>query len=451
MIDLELAEPWEVPERPTGRPGTIRIVAALVTTLLLGSLSAGNRTDNHEPVFDLRGSIQDATLVRNTLVVMTSRPAQLRAYRIPDGHQRWSRDLPSSLTFMSSHRDLLFLTEYDGMDGASGRTRVLDGHTGRELWQRTDLWILARAGDRLVSARAPSPNGLDESSQGSPPQIHLELSGLDAHTGTVLWSRNLPTGATLTRTDGEYQGGRPGSGLDSFTATGSVGNPLPETVDDSMRLYDLGPDGVLHTLDPATGAVIVSTHLEVPPGPGLAIVGQVALVQQHDGTIWASDLSDGQPLWSRAADPTETIVSPCGDAACLIASGRTLVLDPATGTQQYEFASSTTAYRAAGRIVSVERALLRIRLIDPATGRPVAEFDGWSATGMFAGTRLVAARGGLDGPTQIAVLDLTTGRRRTIAQGDRGFLTPTCRGSDQHLVCWNGSGLNVWAVRRGTG
>ncbi len=451
MIDLDLAEHRQVPEHALVRPGTVRIVVAVVSVLLLGLLGGGDRMDTYRPVFRLHGSIQEAALVQDILVVMTTRPARLQAYRMPDGHRVWSRDLPASLAFMSGYRDLLFVTEYDGQAGASSRTRVLDGRSGRQLWQRTGLWIVAQSGDQLVSARSSSPDRFGPSVESPVAQGHIELSGLDARTGAVLWSRNLPAGSALTRADGGCPAGRPpGGGLDAFTVTASVGSPLPEAAGGCARLYDLGPDGVLHTRDPATGAVIASARLEVPLGPNLTVVGRVAMVRQRDGTMWASDVAGGRPLWQRAPDQFDGFAGPCGDAVCLSASDRTFVLDPVTGAQLYELVLPNTAYGAAGRIVAADRSLLRISLVDPVTGRRLAELEGWSATGMYAGTRLVAAQGGLDGPAWIAVVDLLTGRQRMIARGDRGFLLPTCTGSGNRLLCWNSSSLEVWSVGSST-
>lgn len=449
MIDLGLAEPWEVPERTVARPRALRIVFSVVSVLLLASLGGGGRPETYEPVFRLRGSIQEAALAGDTLAVMTSQPARLRAYQISDGHLRWSRDLRSQLTFLAAHRDLLFVTEYGGMQGAPGLTTVLDARTGRQLWQRTDLWILTRAGDRLVSARSSAPIGSGERTE----KNGIELSGMDARTGEVVWTRDLPPGTALARAGGALRAGgapravaRSGDGLGEFIITVSVGSPLPDAADEPSLLYELGPDGMLHTRDPATGTVIASTRLEVPPGPNLTIMGRVVLVGQEDGTIWASDLAGGKPLWRSAGSP-DPFGRACGEAICLD-SDRTIMVDPATGVPRYEFSTSASAYLADGRVVLVEQGAQRIRLVDPATGHELARLAGWSATGMFAGTRLVAARGGLDEPVRIAVVDLRTGRQRIIAQEEPGFHRPTCTGSGHSLVCWNSGSLAVWSVGR---
>lgn len=436
MIDLEFSEPSPEPERPLVLPGTLRVVTALVAALLLASLGGGGRGERHEPAFRLRGTIEGAALVGDTLVVMTGEPARLRGYRASDGQPRWSQDLPTRLAFMSRHRDLLLVTEFDGLGDSLGRTRALDGRTGRELWRRTGLWIFATAGDRLMSARAVS-----ESLGTQPASERVRISSVDAGTGAPLWSRDLPAGAVFT-----HDGGQPAYRGASGLMSGPVG--------DTQRLYDLDSEGVLRARDPATGDEIASTRLTAPPGPDLTVLGRVAVVRYPDGSISASDVTSGQTLWRRPADPTVEISGSCGDALCLAASNRTHLLDPLTGAPLYEFGTPTTAYRAGGRIVVIENASRRISLLDAATRRPLRELNGWSATGVYSGTRLVLVRGGLGEPARFADVDLLTGRPRVIARDDRGLVLPTCDGAGRHLVCWNSGALRAWSVsatRRGRG
>ncbi len=241
----------------------------------------------------------------------------------------------------------------------------------------------------------------------------------DAETGAELWAYEYPSRF--------------------FEAMGGVGPRATPTLADGV-LFTLGAEGLLHRLDPETGAVAWQADLRAdsrrePPIWGfssspLVVDGLVVVHAGGDGDrgVLAYGVDDGRLRWGAPAGghsySSPQLSRVAGESSIPVVTDQGLVLyDPADGSVLWTYEWPINNYRVLQPLVIGESTLLLStgqgvgtrRLDLRRDGAGLAGAERWTSRGMKPDFNDFAAhQGSLYGfdPNILACIDLETGERR---------------------------------------
>jgi hypothetical protein len=373
--------------------------------------------------------------------------ATIASYPLTGGGQRWRVTIPGAVNDLVPEPGTGVLLAVNLAGAGVGRpdasVAALDAATGRLLW--------SRPGARLVDVRADLRRAVLD--MGRAP-VSTGVIAIDLRTGEPAWTVPL---------------GRSGTSWALVTGSGQ-GSEHPG------RLFALVDDAVT-LLDEASGAVLASTHVEIPPvderrdarAPRLYLLGGQGIVayEDHFHTVFAAyDLTALVPRW-RATMPTETsvlascgpllcagtgILSTCFPVRCSEIDSFLYGLDPGTAAQRWVNRgwSRTGAVLGAGtRVIAFNREpagslLAHAAVIDPATGRVAVDLGAWSPVRPAPGTATVLLAQQDDSYHSWFAL-LRAGTGGLVPLGRLAVAGEACQSTAVHLVCPTLDGrLTVW-------
>ncbi|MEV0216737.1 PQQ-binding-like beta-propeller repeat protein [Micromonospora sp. NPDC050695] len=408
VIDLgelrHTSEPAPLPRPPraNGRP----LRCALVLLLVLATLAAAAPTPRRD-VVTLPAQIAAETLLADGVFVVLdpvpARPTQrtLTVYRMPGGERVWQTPVPveGRSWGIASVGGALLVTVYESdMPGQGSLSLAFDRETGAYRWQQPGSPVELADGNLLL-----------QSSSGDDP---IGLRAVDPCCGTVRWQVSADAAVSFRHR---------GRGADRMVLTRAGGR--------------------IEVRDATTGAALATADLgDSGGGPQITQVVNDLLVTitGSPATITAYGLDRLERRWSVPARQAEFAFD-CGPVLCLHLGGVGLwAVDPATGEPRWYSDRWSWVFSYGDRLVasvanSSGTRLEQLVVLDPATGREVAELGGWELAQSGFGNPLVGVRRHPDGGLYVARLDVSAGKARPldVLPGVAG----SCQASVGVLLC----------------
>jgi outer membrane protein assembly factor BamB len=373
LIELDVAEPWEPPERARPRsPGRVAVAVVLVLVAALGLVTGAQRARPIGPVLELAG--MQWAIVTGRTVFALHQPDQdgteLDAYRLPVGENSdrnraerlWAARLPDNTTLVYGDDEQVVL------GGAAGNSTMagFDAQTGRKLWTRTGLTATVLNGGVVVGQtdEGPRPIEADHSDQ--------ELAGLDPATGATRWRFSTPAGVRTA-----YIG--------SATA---LRQRLELNLDNTVRIRDL-----------RTGALVRSFRLaDDEPVGGLSTLGDLLVAargaDEGGSTITAYNLTNGSVVWRVTDAGVGGSVRDCGPVLCLFRPDSIAGVDRETARERWRIDSRDSVSRVDDHHILLGEGLGT--LVDTATGQVVGTRPPWTAVWAAQNADVVWRRDGED-------------------------------------------------------
>ncbi|MET7672199.1 PQQ-binding-like beta-propeller repeat protein [Micromonospora luteifusca] len=389
VIDLgelrhgEDADPLPRPPRANGRP----LRCALVLLLVLVTVASAGRPPRRSMV-TLPAQIAAETLLADDLfVVLDPNPEQptqrrLNAFRLPGGEPAWQTAVPMEGRSwgMTSMAGILLVTAYERTTTGQGALSLaFDRETGAYQWQQPGSPIRLADGNLLL--------------QSGEEEEPVSLRAVDPCCGTVRWQL-LDAAAHISLRDN-------GGGAD--------------------RVVLNQPDGSIEVRDASTGAVLARANLGAPGGgsPGFVQVVNdlLMIISESPTTITAYGLDRLDRRWSSTTGPVD-YVQDCGPVLCWQTRSAGLrAVDPATGQERWRSDRWAWLFPYDGRLVatvlnSSSTAVRQLVVLDPMTGRELADLGSWELAHFALGGPLVGVRRHPDGGLLVAELDVRTGEAR---------------------------------------
>lgn len=355
---------------------------------------------------------------------------ELTAYRLPSGPPgdaelapAWRIRLPDGDVLASTVRDgTLLLTTRPYRSGAV-TVRALDVTSGTPRWERSGrLEAVSVTGDLLLGTAGPEGPGA--AAAGHDPLT--TLVALDPASGAVRWSLSSPPGARR--------------------------HHWSDSADRARTLLVVLPSGRVEIRDAATGALLRAGVLPAPgagPDPRWSggIVGDL-FVTYEAGTVTAYGLPELDRRWSAPIGDRELGPVSCEPFLCSYRDdGGVRVWDPDTGRTRWTDRRWVNLYRVGGVLVASAAADHgrpgALAVLDPDSGRPVAELGVWELLTDGSGARFVGVRTDPHGRTRVAELDPAAGQVRLVTvvrgvSGDCGLAGRWlwCRRVDASVGLW---------------
>ncbi|MCX5070510.1 PQQ-like beta-propeller repeat protein [Micromonospora lupini] len=410
------------PPRPSaarGRP----LRCALVLVLLLAGLAASGPFHRREVVTLPADPGADA-LVSGDLFVLVEplgRTGQRRitATRLPGGEPAWQVPLPAEGRYwgVAQQGETLLVTGHEvGSDGQGTLTMALDRRTGAYRWQQPGNPAALPDGNILMWS------ALSDDQPGA-------LRGVDPCCGTVRWQVPINPGGEFVFRDGEH-------GVD--------------------RLVVARPSGPTEVRDATTGVVLARADLGASSGGSgrsVQLVDDLLLtIGGPSPTTTAYGLDDLRQRWRVPVDGA-MYASDCGVVICVqTRSGGMRALDAATGRELWGSDRWGWVWPYAGRLVattvsSAGPGAEDLVVLDPPTGRVLAELGRWELARFAPGDPLIGVRRLSSGGLLVAELDVSAGRARSLdvlrdASGD-------CQALPARLLCRRrDSAYGLWSLPR---
>ncbi|MEV4535794.1 PQQ-binding-like beta-propeller repeat protein [Asanoa sp. NPDC049518] len=406
VIEIQRDTDWQPPEP---RPWSIRtrvIAAAAACAVAATVYFAGiARPDSLDPIFTRAGTAEAMALDSGRAYVSGNNT--VRAYRLSDGTQLWSRRVVGLASLFVIAGDRLGIATVDV--GQRPSVEVLDAATGTVRWRQQTRFV-GRAGDVLVV------NGpLDGDA--------IPLRGLAIDDGTPRWTVEMEPTAVVAG------------------VAGPLHSDQVEVVANLFRVRDLNSGRIVAAVPRQSTAPLVSA----------TVVGGTAILVDDENMISAYDTGDGRRLW-RQPLPLVGIFSAfadCGRYICHLNDRGTVALDRQTGRQAWKvgkrylsapvddhhmFAAETfVGFDGPGTVV-----------VDPRNGEVRADPAPWRALGVVDGPELLVWR--YDGPRQqlIGLFDALSARTRVIGRSEEWPTPPTCVTSVAHVLCASALSFGVW-------
>ncbi|MET8252756.1 PQQ-binding-like beta-propeller repeat protein [Micromonospora sp. NPDC005197] len=406
-----------LPRPPLARQRPLR--CALVLLLVLAGL-AGSGPLHRREVVTVQAELGADALVTDDLFVLVEplgRTGQRRitATWLPGGEPAWQVPLPTEGRYwgVAQQGETLLVTGHEvGPDSQGTLTMALDRRTGAYRWQQPGNPAALPDGNILMW------------SAGSDDQLDT-LRGVDPCCGTVRWQVPISPGGEFVFHDGEH-------GVDRVVV---------------VRLR-----GSTEVRDATTGAVLARTDLGASGG-GSSLSVQLAddlllTIGGPSATITAYGLDDLRQRW-RVPAGEALYASDCGVVICVqTRSGGLRALDTATGRDLWGSDRWGWVWPYAGRLVattvsSAGPGAEELVVLDPPTGRVLAELGRWELARFALGDPLIGVRRHPDGGLLVAELDVAGGRARMLdvlrdATGDCQALTGRllCRRRDSAYGLW---------------
>ncbi|MFG1651351.1 PQQ-binding-like beta-propeller repeat protein [Micromonospora sp. NPDC049275] len=396
---------------------------ALVLVLLLAGL-AGSGPFHRREVVTLPADPGADALVSGDLFVLVEplgRTGQRRitATRLPAGEPVWQVPLPAEGRYwgVAQQGETLLVTGHEvGPDRQGTLTMALDRRTGAYRWQQPGNPAALPDGNILMWSQ------VSDDQPGT-------LRGVDPCCGTVRWQVPISAGGEFVFRDGEH-------GVD--------------------RLVVARPSGPTEVRDATTGAVLARADLgTTAAGSGLSVQLVDDLLLTIGGpspTTTAYGLDDLRQRWRVPVDGA-MYASDCGVVICVqTRSGGMRALDAATGRELWGSDRWGWVWPYAGRLVATTVSTAgpgaqELVVLDPPSGRVLAELGRWELAGFAQGGPMVGVRSHPDGGLLVAELDVPDGRARLLdvlpdASGD-------CQALPGRLLCRRHDGAyGLWSLPR---
>ncbi|MCO1595906.1 PQQ-like beta-propeller repeat protein [Micromonospora sp. RHAY321] len=377
-------DPLPRPPRANGRMPR----CALVLLLVLATLASAGLPPRRD-VVTLPAQLAAETLLDGDLFVVLdpspARPTQRRltVFRLPGGGPVWQTRVPveGRSWGITSAAGTLLVTVYESTMPGQGTVSVaFDRETGAYRWQQPGSPAELADGNLL----------LESSSGGNDP---IALRAVDPCCGTVRWQSSVTADVHLRHT---------GRGAD--------------------RVVLFRVNGPVEVRDAITGTVLARADVRPPGGwPGaVQVVNDLLLTTAGTpATITAYGLDRLDRRWSVPADQAE-FASDCGPLLCLHVRGVGLrAVDPATGQERWRGDGWASVFPYGGRLMasaatSSGPALEQLVVLDPLTGRELAELGRWELAQSGFGSPLVGVRRNPEGGLLVARLDARSGEARML-------------------------------------
>lgn len=456
LIELDVSEPWQPPERAPGRRLPSRwLVGPLVIVAMLVGISGGAAAQPLDAVLEIdrAGGSQLAFGPDRVYTFNYGSTALFEAYPLGATEPMWKIDLEGEVAVPQAvDGDLLVLNVFDpqavGGQYREDTTQVRDARTGRLLWRRTDGGVLAVTDDLVImAARRDAWFGDLQPGEERPERT---MYAYDRRTGEPRWTRTVARGTSWARRYG-WQ----------YDTTGPV--------------IEIDAAGRLRVSDLVTDAERFNVQLDVVgPVAGLELWGDVAVVRQFrpgDRTVPIElpappgsviyrqfpqilsgyDLATGQRRW-RFED--EGYLTPCGDAyLCEFSRLPPTIIDPLTGAVVFRSGGvGDVGYTVRGdRVISSPEVTTGgsggvAVLSDLRTGKEIRSFGPWTVVGEDPDRGVLVAHDGGRGVLVVAVLDLDTGDVSVIGRARNWSGRATCEWADRYVGCSGQDGFRMWRV-----
>ncbi|MFF5179267.1 PQQ-binding-like beta-propeller repeat protein [Micromonospora sp. NPDC000316] len=379
-------DPLPRPPLAKGRP----LRSAVVLLLVLISLAAAGPPTRREAV-TLPGRLGADALVAGDLFVLVeplsglTGQRRLTALHLPGGEPAWQVPLPAEGRYwgIAQQGELLLATGHElGPDRQGTLTVALDRATGAYHWQQPGSPSRLGDGNLLL-------HSVDDDQGGT-------LRAVDPCCGTVRWQVPVVPGGEFSFREGEH-------GVD--------------------RVVLSHANGPVEVLDAVSGAVLVRADLAPPgggPNTGVQIVEDMLLTFGGSPTMITAYGLDGlEQRWRTPADEA-LYASDCGVVVCLQnRSGGLRVVDAATGRLLWGNDRWAWVWPYAGRLVATTLSSAgpgaeQIVVLEPQTGRVLAELGRWELAQFPFGGPMIGVRPHPDGGLLVAELDIGGGTVRLL-------------------------------------
>jgi outer membrane protein assembly factor BamB len=350
------------------------------------------------------------------------------AYRLPDGRRLWRASVAgggqNSFGMLRLGDALIVRPHSDGT--VAPQITVLDADNGRQRWQRSGELMGSgsdAAGRRLVLLRS----GWNEHRFGAFEQV----VAVDAGTGRQAWTYRAASGASWA--------------------------PSWSSHDGLNRMVSGLPSGRVEVRDIATGRLVAAENARSAAAardePWITIANDLVLVAHGDGrTVSAYSVDRLEHRWTgRWPNGLGMYVGPvCGALLCFVApEGGLRGVDPRTGQVRWQdnwaYIEAVGSMLLASADSGGNSSPMRLKSVEPATGRAVRELGRWAVITGWEGDPALFLQGA-DGRTWFAELDPATGDVRLlgIAQGVAGG----CRSARDSIVCRRrDAAIGIWRYR----
>jgi outer membrane protein assembly factor BamB len=396
---IELGEMWHGPDlavpEPVRTPLRWRLTWALAGLAVLAATlgpavpapAALTETTIPASLGDLAFAVDEQYYVVTSDLNAPPGPRTITAYSLPAATRLWQAPLPlaGGLRAVGAAAGQMFLSTQPRVFQQVETLSIREA-TGQVMWRR-------RARFDGVTPRGlvllwTSPDGTPSSSDGDE-----MLEAVDPVTGAVRWSYPVPAGGWLS-----YRG-----------SGGSPTHVVTLLPSGSVEVRDVEDGRVL-----ATAVLVPSRPPRIPPSY-VQFAGDLMLVRDGPMVVaYGVDRLDRR--WSAAIDLAREYVTPgCGDKLCVIAHrGGVRVIDPATGRTLWSDPARRSISQVGDYLVAEALArdgLTRLTVLDPATGRVLAQLGEWTVIAPPAGDgELIAMRADLTtSRAWLARVDLATG------------------------------------------
>ena len=155
MIELDLAVPWQPPERIRRRPRPAwqrRLPgAALAVVLVLGLPAAGAPARGDGPAYEIEHRVLSVDAAPGRLFVARFPASVLEARDLRDGTTLWTVSIQLSQHFAFATAGVVVLTsEYGDHSPEASIVTALDAATGAELWHVASSRVVGRIDGRIL-------------------------------------------------------------------------------------------------------------------------------------------------------------------------------------------------------------------------------------------------------------------------------------------------------------
>jgi outer membrane protein assembly factor BamB len=440
VIELDVTAPWEPPDQPAPRSRLQGVVAAvLVAVVAATTLAAAASPTRLQPWYSFDGHYQLGTVTENVIYAVRVDKGDdylVEAHRLTNGALLWQRSMTGVNSAVAGNGRYAVVSARDP-DGRPVMLTVLDGATGRTLWQRSGVAPLSMRGDVVVvddddPSRYGEPS--DDPTVPMPPEQHLD--GLELATGRVRWSVTVPAGVDRA--------------LEYYARAESGGFEV-------RSLVELEPNGSLRVRDLATGQVTLRSTLEVPgKTEGLELYDGYLLVRAYTpdteraglpNDLRVYDAQSGRLLW-RNTDEHLGFVQPCGPYLCVVNDGGTSAVEPKNGFTVWRIDRlDGTSNADVGNLLGYLNAAGEqptVVVIEARTGRVTRKLAPWQLVTSVGWPRVLVWQRDRLAHGLIARLDVRTGRVTVLGRTDGWFGQPDCQVAAAYLVCATNDMVSVW-------
>ncbi|SDT78092.1 outer membrane protein assembly factor BamB family protein [Actinoplanes derwentensis] len=346
----------------------------------------------------------------------------IRSYRLPDlaPLDTWTTVVDGDISYVGDGLGDILLYSYQGNFAGGNAVAAVRPGSAEPVWERHAFLY-------GVSADRGTVLAFEDTTEDP---FQQDWVGLDSRTGAIRWQVRHPTGGHLTL-----------RGAGDLAAYPS-------------RIYTLRPDGLIEAWDTADGTLAGSLRTTVAvdhdtrfwSAGGLLLVGH-----PRTGTIAYGDGDLGE-RWRLGAPGLEENTFPyaCGVVICLTGRpGGLAAIDPASGRELWrsDFWEFTQPVGDRLLVGSSDLTEPELSVLDPVTGRVVAEAGSWSSggPGPEPGTAWVYRIQTPGYRLRYGILDLATGTVRTLGSAER--IAGDCVFASGALICRRlDSSVGVWRL-----